>query len=77
MDNPAVETAGFKMIDVSRAPILSTKFRTEIKKPCLNESNAAFLLIFSQNTEGVFFRIIVFSQTTIARPKAAWLASLL
>ena len=60
MDNPAVETAGFKMIDVSRAPILSTKFRTEIKKPRLSESNAAFLFyfsIFSQNTEGVFFEL--------------------
>ena len=28
LGNPAVETAGFKMIDVSQASILSTKFRT-------------------------------------------------
>ena len=28
LGNPAFETAGFKMIDVSRALILSTKFRT-------------------------------------------------
>ena len=27
LGNPAVETAGFKMIDVSRALILNTKFR--------------------------------------------------
>ena len=32
MDIPAVETAGFKMIDVNRASILSTKFRTARNK---------------------------------------------
>ena len=32
LGNPAIETAGFKMIDVSRALILNTKFRTARKK---------------------------------------------
>ena len=31
LGNPAVETAGFKMIDVNRASILNTKFRTARK----------------------------------------------
>ena len=40
LDIPAVETAGFKMIDVSSAPILSNKFRAE--------------RFFIKNTEGSF-----------------------